>query len=271
MSSRSLKRSWPRAAVALVLAGSLTGASAAAPQNRVLPDWSGQWAVVGYTQSPTGPPLESKEQIRKVFGQPRPTYLPAWQTKVEGPSPPPLAQPLCAWGFPFLMLEAPLLFEVLVTPKETALIFSSREIRHVYTDGRSHPPREEIWPTFWGHSIGHWEGQTLVIDTIAAKSPFVPPQVPLIPIFIIASDESDLTWSENFGILSDQAHFVERIRKLANGQLEDQITVDDPQALAAPWRIIRHYHHEPGVTEIIHEDCEGNERNPVVNGAFTLK
>ena len=71
----------------------------------------------------------------------------------------------CSFGYPALMIESPLMFEILPTPKETALIFSSREIRHVYTDGREHPGKEDLWPTPWGDSIGHWEGDTLVIDT----------------------------------------------------------------------------------------------------------
>ena len=266
---KRMKPTWVWALAALY--SGLVANAAGAATSAALPDWSGQWGVVGYTQSETGQPTESPEQIRKVFGEPRPTYSAAWLAKIDGPKPPTPAQRLCAWGFPFLMLEAPLIFEVLVTPKETALIFSSREIRHVYTDGRSHPPRDEIWPTFWGHSIGHWEGQTLVIDTIAVKSPFAPPQAPIIPLFIFWSDRNDLTGSESLATLSDQAHFVERIRKLDNGQLEDQMTVDDPLALAAPWRVSHRYQHEPGVTEIIHEDCEGNERNPVVNGEFTLR
>jgi hypothetical protein len=260
-------RVWLLAVLSLGFVGDALGVSATA----TLPDWSGQWGVVGLTQTAIGPPAESREQIRKVFGEPRPTYRPEWRAKIEASNHSRPAQRICAWGFPFLMMEAPQLFEVLVTPKETVLIFSSREIRHVYTDGRSHPPREEIWPTFWGHSIGHWEGQTLVIDTIAAKSPFVPAQTPLIPLFIFGSDQNDLTWSELVAMLSDQAHFVERLRMLENGQLEDQMTIDDPQALAAPWHLSHRYKHESGVTEIIHEDCDGNDRNPIVNGEFTLK
>ena len=70
-----------------------------------------------------------------------------------------------------LLIFSPLMFEILTTPEETAMIFSSREIRHVYTDGRPHTPNEDLWPTPWGDSIGHWEGQTLVIDTIEVSSP----------------------------------------------------------------------------------------------------
>ena len=49
------------------------------------------------------------------------------------------------------------------------MIVAGREIRHIYTDGRPHPSADEIWPTPWGDSIGHWEGETLVVDTIAVQ------------------------------------------------------------------------------------------------------
>ena len=104
-----------------------------------------------------------------------------------------------------LMLDSPLMFEVLPTPKETALIFSSREIRHVYTDGRQHTPKDELWATPWGDSIGHWEGQTLVIDTIAVKSAFGSSESEGVAVVAFGDVEGEQTIT----ILSPQAHFIE--------------------------------------------------------------
>jgi len=86
-------------------------------------------------------------------------------------------------------------FELVITPEQTLFIpVMLHATRQIFTDGRRHPAKDEIWATPMGDSIGRWEGETLVVDTIARKAG---------PI----SDTNDL---------SDQAHFVERIRLLNN-------------------------------------------------------
>ena len=164
------------------------------------------------------------------------------------------------------MLDSPLMFEILPTPKETTLIFSSREIRHVYTDGRPHTPKEDLWATPWGDSIGHWEGQTLVIDTIAVKSPFASSESEGVAVLAFG----DVEGAQTITILSSQAHFIERIRMLDKDHLEDQMTVIDPTNFTAPWHVSRTYERVAHINRMVYEDCEGEERNPVVNGRFTL-
>ena len=61
------------------------------------------------------------------------------------------------------------MFEVLIQPKLTVMIFSNHEVRHIYTDGRRHPGADELWPTPEGDSIGHWQNDTLIVDTIATR------------------------------------------------------------------------------------------------------
>jgi hypothetical protein len=157
-----------------------------------------------------------------------------------------------------------LMFEILPTPKETALIFSSREIRHVYTDGRPHPGEDDLWPTRWGHSIGHWEDQTLVIDTIAAKSAFPGREGTAVMAFGGIED------AQTIALLSPDAHFIERIRMLDDDHLEDQITIIDPANLTEPWHLTRKYQRVTNIDRMVYEDCEGEERNPIVDGRFTL-
>jgi hypothetical protein len=119
-----------------------------------LPDWSGQWENVGATPSPDGGFYESLEQVLKELEWSPPLnpesqaaidrvveiQRKAMQAMRDGIDPGG-AVTACTFGFPTIMLESPLMFEVLPTPKETVLIFSSREIRHVYTDGRDHRPK----------------------------------------------------------------------------------------------------------------------------------
>jgi hypothetical protein len=242
-----------------------------------LPDWSGQWENVGATPSPDGGFYESLDEVLKGM-QWAPPLNPEAQARVEqvvaaqrrameamrAGIDPGGAVTACTFGFPTIMIESPLMFEILPTPKETALIFSSREIRHVYTDNRAHPPEGDVWPTPWGDSIGHWEGQTLVIDTIAVKSAF-PGREGTAVIAFGGIEEVQL-----IAFLSPEAHFIERIRMLDNGQLENQMTIIDSANLTAPWHLVRTYRRVTQIDRMVHEDCEGEERNPIVDGKFTL-
>lgn len=93
-------------------------------------------------------------------------------------------------------------------------------LRRVYLDGRE--PTAEILndPTYAGYSTGHWEGDTLVVETVAITT----------KSFIDSSSPH-----------SDQMTVQERIRLIAPDLLEDQITVYDPIALEEPWQITRTY------------------------------
>lgn len=242
-----------------------------------LPDWSGQWENVGAIPSPDGgfyqsldqvleqlewdPPLtpEARASVDEVAAAQR-QAMAAMRQGID----PGGAVRACTFGYPTLMIESPLMFEILPTPKETALIFSSREIRHVYTDGRSHPAESDRWLTRWGHSIGHWEGQTLVIDTIGVKSAFPGRVGPAVLAFGGIED------SLMIAMLSTDARFVERIRMLDDGRLEDQITIIDPANLTEPWHMTRLYQRVANIDRMVYEDCEGEERNPIVDGRFTL-
>jgi len=243
-----------------------------------MPDWSGQWENVGATPDATGGFNQSLDQVLKEMEWSPPLNA-ATEAKVdamqarerkrleavargENPSG---AFTACTFGYPGLMLDTPLMFEVLITPEETALIFSSREIRHIYTDGRPHTPTDDLWATPWGDSIGHWEGQTLVMDTIAVRDPYGPPDSGS-SVSAFGDVEGFLT----IGILTQQAHFIERMRMIDEGHLEDQMTIIDPANLTAPWHMRRTYERVQHIHRMVYEDCEGEERNPIVNGKFTL-
>jgi hypothetical protein len=70
--------------------------------------------------------------------------------------------------------------------------------------------------------------------------------------------------------LSPDAHFVERIRMLDHDRLENQMTIVDPANLTAPWHLSRTYRRVTQIHRMVYEDCEGEERNPIVDGKFTL-
>ena len=265
------------ALVTALLTGSIEAMGASSEP--ILPDWSGQWQQVGATPSPDGGFYESLDQVLKEM-QWSPPNKPAVQAKIDkivtaerkemaavrrGANPGGAVR-ACTFGYPAVMLDSPLMFEVLPTPKETALIFSSREIRHVYTDGRAHPGKDDLWRTRWGDSIGHWEGQTLVIDTVA-----IDPAVDFLhlggtPVVAFGGIEE----MQLITYLSPETHFIERLRMIDTNHLQDEMTVIDPVNFTKPWHLTRTYERVKTIHRMVYEDCEGEERNPIVNGHFTL-
>lgn len=266
---------------AAVLAGLLIGCliTMGATTSSVLPDWSGQWQQVGATPNPDGGFDDSLNKVLKEMEW-SPPEKPELKAKVDmidaaerkemeavlhGANPGG-AVAACTFGYPAIMLDSPLMFEVLPTPKETVLIFSSREIRTVYTDGRQHPGKDDLWPTAWGDSIGHWEGQTLVIDTIAVQAPSGFGAHDGTPVLAFGGIEQSLLIT----YLSPEARFIERIRMIDKDHLQDQMTIIDPANFTEPWRMTRTYERVTHIHRMVYEDCEGEDRNPVVNGHFTL-
>jgi hypothetical protein len=125
-------------------------------------------------------------------------------------------------------------------------------VRHVYTDRGRHPAAEDLWPTRLGDSIGRWEDDTLIVDTIARTS-----TEPLAP----------RAW---VSMLSDQAHFTERLHLQSRDELVDELTIEDPVALARPWHITLRYVRVAPLNRMIPYDCTENDRNPVVKGKLTI-
>jgi len=94
---------------------------------------------------------------------------------------------------------------------------------HIYMDGRKLPPQGEPNPFWYGYSVGHWEGDTLVVETNNLRG---------------AEDGPYDGWLDvNGSPYSEQAKFTHRIRRLNYGHLQMDITVDDPKAYTHPWTV----------------------------------
>src|SRR5262249_16932331 len=129
-----------------------------------------------------------------------------------------------------------------------------------YTDDRPHPPSDELWPMSQGDSIGRWEGDMLVVDTVAIRSPVYLPGlareegVPFVP-------------------MSNQLHSVERIRMVNQNQMQIQFTLEDPVALAKPVNVTLNWERVKDINRMEQnaDDCDSaaTERNPIVNGRYT--
>ncbi len=141
--------------------------------------------------------------------------------------------------------------EWVVTPEVTYfLLEETSAVRRIFTDGRKHPAPGDAVPTFQGHSIGHWEGDTLVADTVGMMG------------------EGSVVYDVTAAPHSDKVHTVERIRRISKTQMEDIMTIDDPVAFTKPWVIKRTYDLKPDwvIQEYV---CEQNNRNPINSDGST--
>lgn len=198
--------------------------------------------------------------LRRAVVLGKPPYNAEWEAKARNDAthPPSHSGPGRACvpvGFPFVM-DGPTpdgMFQVVVTAQETLFLFPDGEVRQVYTDGRSHPKPEDLWPTQMGDSIGHWDGRTLVVDTVARKAG------PIFPIPLPGTAQ-----------LSDAARFEERIRVLTPDTMENEMTISDPARFEHPWHLSIHYRRITDLDRMIPTNCSENDRNPVVDGKVVI-
>jgi hypothetical protein len=181
-----------------------------------LPDWSGVWnpkITDQDVQIKTNPPPWNEQAAKKIelmfaeekAGRPRlifsnclPEAMPTW------------------------MLVTHNAMEILFTPGRVTMLGESdgNRLRRIYTDGRPHSDVPD--PSFHGHSIGHWEDKTLVVDTVD-----ILPQVPLAV-------------SEAAGLPNNgDMRVVERIHLAEPDVLHDDLEIFAPKLLTKPWKTTR--------------------------------
>jgi len=85
----------------------------------------------------------------------------------------------------------------------------------IYMDGRSHPTGKDLVPSYYGHSVGRWDGDTLVIDTVGFN---------------------ERVWMNRDAFPhTDQLHLIERLTRLDFNTLKYEVTIDDPGAYTSTW------------------------------------
>ena len=152
-------------------------------------------------------------------------------------------------GMPREMGGAPGGPEVIMLPSQVRMTwYWFNATRRIYTDGRGHPTGDDLVPGFMGHSIGKWEGDTLVVDTIGMN-----PGI----------------YDRSGAPHSDQLHLTERIRMIAPGVLEAQMTMVDPVMLTRPWKVTRTFRRTSPIPQTEAAYCEGG-RLEMRNGVQTL-
>ncbi len=225
---------------ALLLAGlaltAFTGAPAGAADDKAspptaadwaalgkLPDWSGIWVPdVGdqnaqVTSNPTPWTPDAKRQIDKMnadedAGDPKGLFVDC------------LPEAMPSW-----MLISHNAMEILFTPGRVTMLGEAdgNRLRRIYTDGRGHPADPD--PSFHGHSIGRWEGDALVVDTIG-----------VLPEALLAVSEA--AGLPNNGDL----HVVERLHLAGPDALHDDLEITAPHLLTRPWKTTRIYYRRRG-------------------------
>ena len=107
-------------------------------------------------------------------------------------------------------------FKILQVPGMVVILYEAvHAYRQIFTDGRKIP--ENPQPTWFGYSVGRWEGDTLVVETTGFN---------------------DKGWLDNAGKpATDQLHVTERFIRKDFGNIDIQITIDDPKAYTRPWTV----------------------------------
>ena len=164
--------------------------------------------------------------LRDDFGQDKFPYRPAWQAAYEarrvaereGKS---YGDPSAAcWpsGLYKNYVGYPSPMEITQTPGRVLVMFQRMSpVRRVYIDGRGHLTGDALIPTALGDSVGHWEGNSLVVDTIGFRREFTLSSSPGMPH-------------------SEQLHITERFTRVDAVTLTIEVTLDDPKAFTQPVR-----------------------------------
>jgi hypothetical protein len=119
------------------------------------------------------------------------------------------------------MMVTPYPMEIIQLPEQKRILMTFEGATHIwreiYMDGRQHPTGDALNPTYLGHSIGHWEGDTLVVDAVGFN---------------------ENTWLDPIGHPhTDLLHLVEKFTRPNKNTLHYEVTIDDPGAYTKPWTV----------------------------------
>jgi len=136
--------------------------------------------------------------------------------------------------------QAPYPWRILQTATHVFFLFEGNihSYRQIFMDGRTHP--DDPNPTWYGHSIGRWDGETLVVDTVGFNDRF---------------------WFDFAGHPhTERLHIVERYRRPDFDHLDYEITVDDPGAYTRPFTLHGHSTYQNG-EELMEYICNENNKD----------
>jgi hypothetical protein len=214
---------------ALAIAAMLRPAIASGQDSAARPDFSGFW-VNQYTPD-----------LSAAIGQQPPfTDYGAERWRVVDTSKDPTG--FCLPPGPSRGLTAPFPFLIVQHRDMVGILFEYQAIwRAIYTDGRSHPDDIADYPYFMGHSIGRWDGDTLVVDTVGID---------------------ERTWLDTAGHEhSDRLHLTERFRKVDADTIQWTVTFDDPVFFTKPWSLERTFRRGKPSDRVLPYTCTENNKD----------
>jgi hypothetical protein len=132
--------------------------------------------------------------------------------------------------------------KIVQTPGLIIIMYEGNEgLRQIFTDGRSLPVADEnLQPWWYGYSAGHWEGDTLVVETVGFR---------------------DDVWLDVLGSpLTNRGKLTERFTRLNYGQLQIDVTIEDPSAYTKPFTVRINQKLFPD-NELIEFICNENEKS----------
>ena len=228
------------AAVFCYAAAALSLGAQSAPAAKPSPRLTGAWEPLPAARAkalnvtlPPASPIVLKPQYAKDYE----TRRAAETDATRRGEPPATAAVLCTpYGMPRMMAVASYPVEILETTGQITIITEAfSEVRRVYMN-QPQLPIDEVPPGYYGHSVGRWDGDTLVIDTVGIKESIA---------------------GYNNLPHSDQLRIVERMRLASPDVLLDEITIHDPVVLEKPVTYTLGYRRRPDY-KMVEFVCENN-------------
>jgi hypothetical protein len=143
-------------------------------------------------------------------------------------------------GMPEMLFGAPYPIQIIESPGQVTMLFEEQNHFRIVHMGGQHPVDPD--PSWMGHSIGHWDGDTLVVDTVGLND--------RATLDMVGTPQSE------------KLHIVERYRRSAADSIEIQVAIDDPDTFARPWVAGTAWRSVAPGTQVNEYICENN-RNDV--------
>jgi hypothetical protein len=222
-------------------------------QSATRPNLTGSWVPLGAGRGadpkvvpPPAGPILLKPEFAKAYEARRQAEAEATKRGEPLPS---TGMQCVPYGMPQMLTVATYPVEILETPGQITMIAEAfSEVRRIYMD-QPQLPIDEVPPGWYGHSVGKWEGDTLVIDTVGIKESV--PGYRGMPH-------------------SSQMRISERIRLIAPDVIHNQITIDDPVMLEKPV-VYTLAHRRMAGYKMVEFVCENNREYVDEQGKIRMK